>query len=654
MDNLGRATGNSLTKSKEEVDTFPKLLLRNYQRWGGSEVAMRQKEFGVWQEYTWKDEYENTKYLSLGLISLGLQAGDKVAILGDSEPEWYWGELAVQAAGGIVVGLFTDAIPSELKYVIEHSDAKLVIAGDQEQVDKILAIKEEIPGIQEIIYWEPKGLRHYSDPILIDYRRVMDSGRRDEAEHPGVFEQNIARSKGEDIAMLAYTSGTTGLPKGIIMPYSSLINDVRAFLSLLEVNENDDQFSLLAPAWIGEQLWGISVHYIVGTKLCFAEKPETALDNVREISPRIIPYGPRQWESLVSTIQVKTSDASFIKRQLLNLCLPIGYKILELRSQGKRPNLLWRSLHFLATLMVFRPLRDKLGLLKTREPWTGSAALSPDTFKFLHAIGIPLRNTYATSEGGGFETAHRVDDIRLETVGQPIRGIQVRISDEGEILLGGKTLCRGYYKEPEKTEMTFRDGWFHSGDAGYFNDDGHLIWLDRVKELGELAGGVKYSPTYIEGKLKFSPYIKDVMVIGGKERDYVSAIINIDFENVGKWAEDHTVPYTTFVDLSQKSEVSELILRDVQKVNQALPEESRVKKYVCLHKEFDPDEGELTRTRKLRRGFVEQRYHELIDAIYGDKDEVKVEASVTYRDGRKGIVATGLKVRTVGAEGQNG
>ena len=631
-----------------EIDTYPGLLLRNYRMWGDKEVAMRQKDFGIWQNYTWKDEYENIKEISLGLVALGFVQEDKVAILGDCEPEWYWGEMACLAAGGVVIGLFTDAIPSELEYTINHSGVKFVIARDQEQVDKMLLLRDRIPKVQKVIFWEHKGLKNYSDPFLIDYDELKALGREYEDKLPGCFEANINKVKPDDLALLLYTSGTTGLPKGVMVPHKSYITTCRSMISAgLKITYKDDQMSLFPPAWAAEQIWGFTNHYLVGTKLCFAEEQETVLEDLGEISPRVITFGPKQWETLISTTQMKTNDAAFLKRSLFKICLPIGYKTADLRFQKKKIGLLWKFLNSIAYWIVFRPLQDRLGLKQAREPWTGGSALSPDGFRFLHAIGVPIKNHYATTEAGGIVTCQRHDDIRAETLGLPLDGVNIKISNEGEILVGGEHIAKGYYKNPEKTAIEFKQGWVHTGDAGFLNEDGHLVYLDRVAELGKLAGGAKFSPTYIEGKLKFSPYIKDVMVVGGETREYVSAMVNIDFDNVGKWAEDRNLPYTSFVDLSQKREVAELMLREFIRVNHVAPEFSKVRKFVCLHKEFDPDEAELTRTRKLRRNFIQERYQVLIDAIYQDETETMVEASVTYRDGRQGVIATALKIWSV-------
>lgn len=632
-----------------QADTLPKLLIRNAEQIGGK-VAMQKKTLGVWRQYTWKECSQRVKYLSLGLIGLGLEHGNRAAILGDSEPSWYWAQFSIQAAGGVSVGLFTDALASELQYVIGHSGSKYIIAGDQEQVDKMLEIKDELPNLKRVIYWDPNGLWNYDDPILTSYEEVMELGREYEEAHPGAFEESVASGKGDDLAILSYTSATTGnVPKGVMLSHAGLMRGTERVVPVLGVDEDGAYFSVFPGAWLGEQVWGLGMHLTTGNRVCFAEEPETMLQNLREISPTVVPFSPRQLEDLISNVQVKMTDAAFLKRLCYHLFSPVGYKLADMKLAKESSSPFWKWLYALANLIVFRPLKDKLGFAEqTKSIWSGGSALSPDAAKFFSAIGLNLRIGYAATEGGGFHCAHRGDDFRSESVGPPLVGAEIRITSEGEMLLGGGTAL-GYYQNTELTSEAFGGGWFHTGDASYITDDGHVVFIDRVSELGELASGYRYSPTFIEGKLKFSPYIKDAVSIGGKGRDYLSAIINIDFENIGKWAEAQQIGYTTFVDLSQKKEVAAIIKKDIERVNKVLPEQSRVRKYVLLHKEFDPDEAELTRTRKLRRRFFEERYQELIEAIYQGREEVKVEAPVRYRDGRTGVVTTGLRINSIEA-----
>jgi len=629
----------------EKRETIPQIIKSNREKWG-PRIAMSMKMFGVWHRYSWQDYYENVKYFSLGMISLGLERGDVVCIIGDNEPQWFWGEFATQAAGGIATGIFVDSIPSEVKYVAEHSDAKFAIVNDQEQTDKFLEIKAELPLLKKVIFWDPKGLRNYEDPMLVSFEEVINLGREYEKTHPGLFEKNVDEGKGEDIAFIYYTSGTTGLPKGAMLNHRALITTAQGFVDRYPLDENDDLISNFPAAWVGDSYFATIPHLLTGAKLNFPEEPETIAEDTREVGPNFVIYGPRQWEGLVSEIQVKMVDANPLKRFIYNLFLPVGHKIADIKFEGKTPNLFWRILHQIAYLALFRPLKDRLGLSKVRFAVTGSSVLSLDTFRLIHAIGVELRQCYASTEAG-LISSHGKGEIKFESVGRPALGTSLRITGEGELLVTSDCMFTGYHKDPEKTEETLINGWCHTGDAVNINEEGHLIFMDRLEHMGQLKSGAKYAPQYIEGRLRFSPYIKDAMVIGGKDKDYVSAIVNIDFAMVGKWAERNRIPYTTFVDLSQKKDVADLVRQDLERVNGYLPEQSRVQKFVLLHKEFDPDEAELTRTRKLRREFMEERYKDLIGALYGDKDKVDVQAAVTYRDGRKGEVTTSVQVRNI-------
>ncbi|MFP3975919.1 MAG: AMP-binding protein [Dehalococcoidia bacterium] len=630
------------------VDTLPKLIKHNYEKWG-NRVGMVKKDFGIWQTYTWKEYYEKVKYFSLGLMSLGLEPGDHACIIGDNEPQWFWAEFAVQAAGGIPSGIFVDSIPSEVKYIAEHADAKFAIANDQEQTDKFLEIKDELPLLKKIIYWDPKGLKNYDDPIIMSFNKVLELGKEYEKEHPGLFEQKVGDGKGEDVAFIYYTSGTTGLPKGAIVTHKSLLTTAKGFVSQYPLNEDDALISNFPAPWVGDSFFSTIPHLLTGARLYAPEEPETIAEDTREAGPTFVCYGPRQWEGVVSEVQVKMIDANPIKRACYKLFMPVGYKLADMKFQKKEPNLFWKALYAVADLALFRPLKDKLGLEKVKFAATGSSVLSLDAFRLLHAIGIELRQVYASTEAG-YISSHTKGEIKFESVGCPVAGTELRLTNEGELLIRSDTTFNEYHKDPEKTREVMENGWLHTGDAVHIDEDGHIIFLDRLQDMGELASGARYAPQYIEGRVRFSPYIQDAIVIGGKDKNYVSAIINIDFSMVSKWAEDNHVAYTTFVDLSQKKEVADLVRKDLIRVNKLLPEASRLRKFVLLHKEFDPDEAELTRTRKLRRDFVEDRYRDLIDAMYGDKEEVRMETPVTYRDGRTGVVTTALKVRDVGGD----
>jgi long-chain acyl-CoA synthetase len=628
-----------------DSETIPQLIKSNCENWG-QRTAMSMKHRGIWRRYSWKEYYENVKSFSLGLISLGFKPGEVVCIIGDNEPEWFWGEFAAQAAGGIATGIFVDAIPSEVKYVAAHCGAKFAIVNDQEQTDKFLEIKDELPSLENVIYWDPKGLKNYDDPLLISFADVINLGVEYEKKHPKLFEQNVKKGKGGDTAFIYYTSGTTGLPKGAVITHKALINTSKGFVDRFPFTGDDDLVSNFPPAWVGDSFFATVPHLLTGARINFPEEPETIAEDTREVGPDFVIYGPRQWESLVSEIQVKITDANPLKRFFYNLFMPVGYKMADLSFEGKTPDLFWRALYSVAYALLFRPLKDRLGLVKARLAVTGSSVLSLDTFRLIHAIGIELRQNYASTEAG-FISSHGKGEIDFQSVGRPATGVEVRVTDEGELLVRSDCLFKEYYKDQEKTAVVVVNGWCKTGDAVNINDQGHLIFMDRVEHMGELASGTRYAPQYIEGRLRFSPYIKDAMVVGGKDRDFVGAIVNIDFAMVGKWAERHSIPYTTFVDLSQKKEVADLVQKDLMRVNSYLPEGSRVRKFVLLHKEFDADEKELTRTRKLKRDVVGQHYEDLIDAMYGDKKSVIVEAPITYRDGRKDKVRAAINVRQV-------
>jgi long-chain acyl-CoA synthetase len=630
-------------------DTIPKLFVEQYRKFGDDKTAVSQKDLGIWQSYTWKHQYEVVKYFSLGIISLGLKPGDTVSIVGDSDRHWYWTRWAVLAAGGIVAGMYADSIPSELKYVAEDSDSKFVVADDQEQVDKMLEIKDELPLLEKVIYWDPKGLRNYDDPILISYARVMEIGREYEREHPDAFTDNIAVVKPDDTAYLVYTSGTSAAPKGAILSHRCIMAGCAGYLRAEPAYENDRFFAPPTPAWIAGPLWSLMA-LMSGAVMFYPEEPDTLQEDTREIAPEMVLYGARFWESIASTVLAKMTDASKLKRLMYFLFQPVGYKVAYLRMDNITPGLFWKSLYRVADWLVFRPLRDKFGLIRTRVGITAGAMTSPDTFVFFNAIGIRLKQSYGLTEVIPI-THHRDGEIRFESVGPPVMGSEVRISDEGEILVRAPNVFGGYHKLPEKSAEIIENGWLRTGDAGHIAEDGHIIYLDRVAELRELAGGDKYAPQFIESRMRFSPYIKDVITLGGKNRDFVGALINIDPESCSRWAEANKVIYTTFADLSQKDEILELVKKDVKRVNRDLPDYSKIRKFANLYKELDPDEAELTRTKKLRRGFLEERYHDLIEAVYRDAPEYIAETTITYRDGRQATMKTAVKIGSL--EGEN-
>ena len=637
------------------LDTLPKNLIAAWQKYGNKKIAMRQKEMGIWRSYTWQDSCQQVRQLSLGLMRLGMGRGDKVCIIGDNDPQYFWAQLAIQSGGGVAVGIFTDSAPQEIQYIVDHSDAAFVFAKDQEQCDKLLEIRGQVPKVKRVIYWDDKGLWNYQEAWLVGFDELRSLGRSLDEEQPHLFEHSVEQGHGDELAIFCYTSGTTGLPKGAMITHRNLLAGCDSAQLADPRLETDEYLSFLPPAWITENVLGLTVHLRVGMVVNFPESPETVQENIRELTPHAMLFSARLWENMMGLVQVKIAETSRVNRLLYKIFMPVGYKVAGLRyEQRKAVNPPWRLLYALGDFALFHPLRDKLGLTRVKSAYSSGAALNPDVIRFFRAVGVNIKQLYGSTEAQ-VHTLHVKDDVRFETVGVPPPGQYVKIAEDSEILVSGGTVFQGYYKNPEATEKALRvdeDGrrWFCTGDAGHLDADGHLIYLDRVKEMITLASGEKYSPQFLEGQLKFSPYIRDVMTVGGKERAYVAALINMDFENVGRWAEKRGVPYTTFVDLSQKPEVYDLIRRDVERVNRALPPAARIRKFVLLHKEFDADEGELTRTRKLRRNLLLERYQDMISAMYGDGDSVNVRAAVKYRDGREGVVETTVRVAAMQTE----
>jgi long-chain acyl-CoA synthetase len=628
------------------ADTFPKLLVEQARKYGSRKIALREKDLGIWQSFTWKEYLEKVKYFSLGMIALGFKPGDRIAIIGDNKPEWVIAELAAQSAGGFGTGIYQDSILKEVAYIINHSETKFVIAEDQEQVDKILEMREELPTVSKIVYYDPKGMSKYESDLLIHFPDVIEMGRQFERAHPGQYETNVENTKAEDIAWICTTSGTTGYPKLAMLTHNNLIS-MATNLGKVDPKYDSDEFvSFLPLPWVGEQMMAVASGLLFGLTVNFPESVESAQADLREIGPHIMFSPPRVWENMCASVQVKVMDASFLKRFAFNRCVPIGRKWSEYKFEKKRPPFGFRILYYLSYLAVFRPLKDRLGFTNIRSATTGGAALGPDTFKFFHALGISLKQIYGQTEISGISCIHKNDDINPDTMGVPIPETEVKISETGEILSKSPAVFPGYYKQPAETASTVIDGWLHSGDAGYLTPEGHIVVIDRIKDVMSLRDGVKFSPQFIENKLKFSPYIKEAVTVG-HNRDFIIAIICIDFGIVGNWAERNKTNYTTYTDLSSKDEVVGLIQREVEKVNKGLPENAKVKRFVLLYKELDPDDDELTRTRKVRRHFVEEKYQEIIEGMYDGKDSIKIEAVIKFQDGKTSTIRTVMAVKNV-------
>jgi long-chain acyl-CoA synthetase len=623
-------------------DTFPKLLVRNARRFP-ARVALREKELGIWQAYTWQAYLEAVRELAMGFRALGLRRGDKVAIVGGNRPEWVMSELATQALGGASVGVYQDSTLTEVAYVIDHCDAEIVVAEDQEQVDKILDMLGQLPKVKAVVYTDPRGLRGYHHPLLLAFDAVRDRGRALLAREPRCFDEEVRKGSAEDLAIISYTSGTTGFPKGAMLSFRNLLAMALSLHAVDPKREGDEFVSFLPLAWIGEQMMCLSSALAVGFTVNFPEEPETVLENVREIGPHVMFAPPRVWENMVSSVQVRIMDTTPFKRFMYERLMPVGQRVADRRFARRAVPLGWRLLDGLAHLLLFRALRDRLGLSRLRSASTGGAALGPDVFRFFHAIGVPLKQIYGQTEIAGISCIHRADDIRFHTVGVPIPGTELRISPSGEILSRSPSVFAGYYKNDLATADALRDGWLHSGDAGHMDGE-HLVVIDRLKDVMRLGDGTRFSPQFIENRLKFSPYVKEAVVVG-QDRPYLAALLCIDLAIVGKWAEGQKISYTTYADLSSRPEVYDLVEKEVAQVNATLPEAARLRKFVLLYKELDADDDELTRTRKVRRSVVDERYGDVIAAVYGERDAVDVDATIKFQDGKTARVQAKLPVR---------
>jgi long-chain acyl-CoA synthetase len=632
--------------------SLPALLVKNARRFGDRRVAMREKEFGIWQSVTWRQYLEHVRNFSLGLISLGLKPGEAIGIIGDNRPEWIYAELAAQATGALPFGIFQDSILSEVAYIIDHSEATMIVAEDQEQVDKILDLKDKLPRLKQIIYSDPKGLWDYEEEdLLVKFSDIERLGQQLHQKEPERFDKNVRAINEGDLAIICYTSGTTGNPKGTLLTHKNILSMVAA-LHEVDPKQPDDQFLSFIPLpWIVEQTMSVFSSLYAGYTLNFPEEPETAMADLYEIAPSLVVASPRMWEGISRQVMVKHLDASFFKKLIYNLCLPIGYRWADFKFEKKDPPLAWKILYWIAYAAMFRALRDRLGFSRIRSAMTGGAALGPDVFRFFHALGVNLKQIYGQTEVAGYSTIHQDGDINFDSVGIPVPAAEISIFEPdaegvGEILSRGPGLFQGYLKNEEATRETIIDGWMHTGDAGFFTDDGHLVIIDRVKDLMHLESGAKFSPMFIENKLKFCPYIVETVVLGHKQ-DFVTAMICIDYKHVGKWAEDHRINYTTYSDLAGKKEVYDLIEREVVRVNATLPEKARIHKFLLLYKELDPDDEELTRTKKIRRKFINQKYTKEITALYSDMGELPIETVIRYQDGKTATLRTNLIMRTM-------
>ena len=632
------------------IGTLPGLLADHAARRPG-DIALREKEFGIWQEITWADYLARVRRFSLGLTELGLEEGDRVAVIGDNRPEWVIAELASQTAGILPLGLYQDAIADELAGILKAAEARVIVAEDQEQVDKVLEVRDRLPGLEHIVYYDRRGMYGYEAPGLMSFEEVEALGDGLHARSPGEFDHRLAAVRPDDVALLCTTSGTTSVPKLAMLSHENLLTMASQLESVDAMHADDDFVSFLPLAWIGEQMVAVASGLLAGFTVNFPEETATARQDTREIGPAFLMSPPRIWENMVSDVQVMAEDTTPLKRWIYRWAMKQGAARAEARFRGQRVGFAGSVGHRFADWMVFGPVRDQLGLARVRRAYTGGAALGPDVFRFYHAIGVNLKQLYGQTEVSGISVVHRDDDIRFQTVGVPLPRTEIRISEEGEILCRSPAVFQGYFKNPAATAEALEDGWLHSGDAGYFDDHGHLVVIDRVADVMKLADGSSFSPQFVENKLKFSPYVGEAVVFGGSGAPFVTAMIAIDMENAGQWAERRRIPYTTFTDLARRTEVYDLLRQHVAEVNGDLPPAARIHRFLLLYKELHADDAELTRTRKVRRRHIAGRFREIIDALQGDHDSVAVASEITYQDGRTAAVEHELRIETMDGSG---
>ena len=628
--------------------TFPKLLEELAQRHGDERVALQEKRYGIWQPTTWRQYHARTRDIAHGLADLGIGSGEVVAVLGDNRPEWLISELAAQSIGAAVVGIYPTSVGEEIVHVLTYAQVRVVVAEDQEQVDKLIRLWDELETVETVIYYDPHGLEHYEEPYLLEFTDVEARGRAYEQEHPGWLDEQIAAGRADDTAVICTTSGTTARPKLAMLSHANLLAMGRSLMAIDPVTADDRYVSFLPFAWIGEQMLTVACGLQVGFTVSFPEEASTVKPDMREVGPDVMFSPPRIWEDMVSDVQVRVGEAGLIKRAVFAWGYHVGEQVAERRVRGERPTVPQRLLGALAELVALRPTREQLGLTRVQRCYTGGAPLGPDVFRFFHSIGVNLKQIFGQTEICGIAVVHRDDDVKFNTVGTPIPATELRIADNGEVLLRSPAVFKGYFRNDEATrEATDADGWLYTGDAGYLDDDQHLVVIDRAKDVMQAPDGTRFSPAFIENKIKFSPYVEEAVVFGGTDRPYISAMVTIDMHTVGAWAERQHLSYTTYTDLAQKPAVYELIAGEVYRANQDLPESIQVRRFLLLHKQLDADDEEITRTRKVRRGVIDERYGKLIEALYGEDDTVSVVSTIAYQDGTTAERRIELAIRSM-------
>ena len=638
-----------MSDRSDTPDTFARLLV-HHGRVRGDKPAMREKDLGIWQTWTWSEAAAEVEVIANGLAALGFRPGQSLAIIGDNRPRLYWAMTAAQVLGGFPVPLYQDSVAQEMIHVLADAEVEFALAEDQEQVDKLLEILPQCPRLKRIIYDDPRGLANYVRPEILSYAALVERGREFAQSNPRHFGESVAAGRTDDIAVMLYTSGTTGMPKGVSHTHAALIHTAGVLCEFDGLTDADSILSYLPMAWVGDFLYSYAQSLRCGLTLNCPESPETVLTDMREIGPSFYFAPPRIYEGILTQVMIRMEDASWVKRRLFHAFMELGRRVGGRLLDGARVGALDRLLYAVGDLLVYGPLKNVLGLSRLRAAYTGGEAIGPDLFEFYRSLRVNLKQLYGMTETCVTVCMHPSGRVRLDTVGPPMPGVDVRIADSGEILVRSPGMMLGYHKNPGATaEAIDAEGWFHTGDAGYFDGDGHLKVIDRARDVGKLADGTLFAPKYLENKLKFFPHIKEAVAFGAGS-DCVTALINIDLASVGNWAEKRGLAYTGYADLAARAEVHALVGECVARVNRDLAADphlanAQIRRFLVLHKELDADDGELTRTMKVRRGLIAERYAPLTQALYDGSKTADVATQVTFEDGRKGTLSARVAIR---------
>ncbi|AWI78572.1 MAG: long-chain fatty acid--CoA ligase [Betaproteobacteria bacterium HGW-Betaproteobacteria-13] len=643
--------GMSDTHGQTGLDTFPRLLMQ-HAKLRPNRPAMREKAYGIWQTYTWAQVAESVRAIACGLAELGFKRGDRLAIIGDNRPRLYWSVAACQCLGGIPVMLYQDAVAQEMAYVLQDAEIRFAVVEDQEQVDKMLEIQPEVPLLERVIYDDARGMRHYTQTLLMGLDELQEMGRIHDRNQSDFLDGEVAKGASDDISIMLYTSGTTGKPKGVCQTHGAFIAAARGGVQFDKLTDQEDILSYLPMAWVGDHLFSFAQAMLAGFTINCPESGETVMTDLREIGPTYYFAPPRVFENLLTQVMIRMEDAGAFKRKIFHHFMEVSRRCGADILDGKQVSAGDRFQYWLGNLMVYGPLKNVLGFSRIRVAYTAGAAIGPDLFRFYRSIGVNLKQLYGQTETCAYVCLQPDGEIKLDSVGKPAPFVEVKLADNGEILVKGPMLLKTYYKRPDATaESINADGYFMTGDAGFFDEDGHLKIIDRAKDVGKLNDGSMFAPNYVENKLKFFQHIKEAVTFGNG-RDFVTAFINIDLEAVGNWAERKGMGYSGYTDLASQDAVYELIREGIEAVNADLAADpkmsgSQIKRFLILHKELDADDGELTRTRKVRRNFVAERYQVLVDGLYAGKKSQYIETQVKYEDGRTGKVSADLRIEEV-------